>query len=171
MYQLNILQHIHRMVDWFMRCTETVAWLWVLHYPLHVLNVDWIGFAATRKRLARTNGQVMVLERALNLKYMLEDKWATAADTDASGGIWIENTASLIPTTFIYTAGEAQPPLYIYGDAEGEPPLYIYSAAEYESQYDFIVKIPAAFAYDEDEVKAFVTRFRVAGKRFAIETY
>lgn len=171
MYSFNLIQHIHRMVDWFLRNVETVSWLWVLHYPLHVLSVDWSAFTATQKRLARTNGQVIVLERALNLKYMLEDKWATAADPTANGGIYIENTASLIPTTFIYTAGEAQPPLYIYGDAEGQPPLYIYSAAEYASQYDFVVKIPAAFAYDTDEVTAFVTRFRVASKRFTIATY
>jgi hypothetical protein len=171
MYAINILQIIHRRLPWFLRSERMVAWLWSLMYPLHQLSVQWYGFTATRRRAARYNGQVIVLERALNLRYMLEDKWATDADPTASGGIYIENVASAIPTTFIWSNNEAQPPLYIYGDAEAQPPVYIYADAEYSAQYDFIVRVPVAFSFDVNEMTAFVNQYRVAGKTFTIDTY
>jgi hypothetical protein len=171
MYSINIIQILHRCVAWFMRSQSMLAWMYATLHPLSSVAAQWDTFTIVRKRDTLTNGQVIVLERALNLKYMLEDKWATASDTTASGGIYIENVASAIPTTFIWSNNEAQPPLYIYGDAEAEPPLYIYSDAEYSAQYDFIVRVPIAFSFDVDEMTAFVRQYRVAGKTFTIDTY
>lgn len=176
MYQVNILQVIHRLVAWFVRSEGMVAWLWSILYPLHQAAVSWQAYALSRQRQVRYNGQVMVLERMLNLTFLLEDKWATAADPTASGGIYIDNTGTAAVDTFVWNASESALDEYVYNAAEtlpsGANEVYVYADAESSSLgYQFIVYVPSSLTYNEQAMRDVIDRYVVAGVAYIIDTY
>lgn len=147
------------------------AWYRVFLEGVRLLYEDFRSWRTTAIRHASATGQVMWLERMLNLRFYGVSAWKTLAEPTAGGRIWIDNTASAIPSTYIYADSEQQTPLYIHAHSEGEPPVYIYAQSEYSSQYDFIVMVPSSLTFDQDEMTALVEEYKIGGVRFIIQTY
>lgn len=179
-YAVNLIQVIHRTIAWFLRKEINVTWFYAFVRPLNLVSIQFEDFTRQRKRQASYNGQMMVLERMLNLYYLGQDKWATASDTTASNGFYIEQASGEADEVFSWTEGETIPasPGEVFSWTEGETipasPGEVFSWTEGELTnltYDFKVKIPSTFTYDETEVRALVDRYKLAGKVYAIETY
>ncbi|MEI6489345.1 MAG: hypothetical protein WCP52_10295, partial [Bacteroidota bacterium] len=49
--------------------------------------------------------------------------------------------------------------------------LFLENESEYQSNYDFIVMVPAAVVFDINAMKSLVNYYRCAGKRFTIQTF
>ena len=84
------------------------------------------------------------------------------------------NPSSHIATRQIYIIDTAQAPkTYIYQTGENQP-LYlgtVYLDREETTTADFIIKIPASVSFDELKLRAVVNFYKLAGKKYIIETY
>lgn len=175
-YVVNIIQVIHRTLSFELRNQINVAMFYALTRPLNAVSVAFEDFTRQRKRQAKYNGQKMVLERMLNLYYYGQDKWATAADPTASGGFYIEQAAGNVDKMYIFKKTESSTSDWIFKKSESLPGgasrSYIFKKSELSNfVYDFKVRIPSSFTYNENEVRALVDRYKLAGKNYAIETY
>lgn len=177
-YVVNIIQVIHRTLIYELRNLTNLRLFYALTRPLNAVSVAFEDFTRQRKRQAKYNGQKMVMERMLNLYYFGQDKWATAADPTASGGIYIEQTSGNVPESFSWNEGETIPTggeSFSWTEADTIPTggeSFSWTEAELVNlNYDFIVKIPSSFVYNESEVRSLVDRYKLGGKNYSIETY
>lgn len=177
MYQLNIIQHIHRLLMYVLRKQVNVAWLYVLLWPIKQLSIEFDLWTTTKLREVNYNGQVMVLERMLNLYFYGQDKWATAADPTASTGFYIDVVGSNLDHIYSWNDGEVVPvDEDVFSWSVDEVPagteVFVWNEAETAGlDYNFKVMIPAAFTYTENEVRALVDKYKLAGMAYIIETY
>ncbi|WP_298307289.1 hypothetical protein [Flavobacterium sp.] len=81
---------------------------------------------------------------------------------------------SHIATRQVYIVDSPQPAKnYIYQSEENQP-LYlgtIYLDRDNETNADFIIKIPESLEFDEPRLRAKVDYYKLAGKKYIIETY
>jgi hypothetical protein len=172
-YIINIIQLIHRTLSYDLRKSVNVSFIYALNRPLNSVAIAFEDFTRQRKRSAKYNVQKMVLERMLNLYYYGQDKWATASDPTASGGIYIEQAIGNLDFAYSWTNTEGTQQDYSWRNSE-TPASQSYSWTDAEVTnliFDFKVKIPAAFTYNENEVRGLVDRYKLAGKSYTIETY
>ena len=84
------------------------------------------------------------------------------------------NPNSHIATRQIYIVDTPQvPKTYIYQPEENQP-LYlgeVYLDRDNVTTADFIVKIPIAIEFDEPRLRAVIDFYKLAGKKYIIETY
>lgn len=130
--------------------------------PLQTLN--------NRFNLLRTQTDYQVLfdSRVIYMEKLLNDFFDTSLRR-----IYIGD-GSLIPRPeFIYNVVENRPPVFIYNEAEAQPPVYLRNRAESISAIDFIVYVPLAILTPENaqQIRAWVNRYRLAGKRFSIQGF
>lgn len=153
----------------FLRGNIMIAWLSALSKPIEQLYVSFMSYRAATMIKVSYNSQVIYLEKLLN-------------DTYNSGGtlpIYIYDTAN---TQVEYLANKAegyQSP-YIYNKSEPDTgSWYIGNKSEYNAQYDFIIMVPATLyatlLLDGStgllNMTALVNFYRLAGKRFTIQSY
>jgi hypothetical protein len=105
-------------------------------------------------------GQVIYLEKLLNVTYN-------------STAIYIDDVANI---AYLYIANKDEGcPLYISNESENNAPVYIANKSEYLTDYHFKVKIPLTL-YNSlgvsglDKMKALINNYRIAGKKFIIES-
>lgn len=175
-YLINIIQLIHRTLSYDLRKSVNIAFIYALNWPLNSVSVSFDDFTRQRKRNAKYNGQKMVLERMLNLYYFGQDKWATAADPTASGGIYIEQAAGNVDKMYVFNKSEGSTSDWIFKKSETLPTgalrSYIFKKSELSNfVFDFKVRIPSSFIYNENELRGLVDRYKLAGKQYTIETY
>jgi len=175
---INILNHIHRNLFHLLRTQLTVAYLYVASYPLKQLNFSFYVFGGKQRREVRFNSQVMLLERALNLRYLDMDKWATYASPTANNGIYIDSTTVITNLGYAWNLNEGQPNegyAYNIGETPIEPPAhtveYAYNLSEFLGQTLFIVMVPSWLTFDQTEMRAFIDKYRMAGRTYTIQTY
>jgi hypothetical protein len=131
------------------------------------------------------SAKTMSLERKLNTLFLGHDQWSSptypnAEIVDAAGGIWIDNSANHIPTTYLFNQTENQPAPFLYDEGESVPDqLYIYDESEYALQYDFIVNVPSwwlaaqgiTLSDFEPMARQVIDRYRRAGTRYNFLAY
>lgn len=174
----NILTLIHRNLFYKWKNEFNLALIYVVMFPLKKLAFEFAVWAGKRRREVYLNSQVMLLERALNIRYLDQDKWATDASPTAVNGIYIDSSSVITNQGFAWNLNENQPNdgyAYNVGETPITPPPhtpeYAYNLNEFLGQDVFVVKVPAWFTYDETEMRAFIDRFRMAGRNYSIETY
>jgi len=116
----------------------------------------------------RTDYQVLFDSRVIYLEKLLNDFFDNSLRR-----IYIGD-GSLVPRPeFIYNIVENRPPVFIYNRAEAQPPVYMRNRAESVSSLDFIVYVPLGILnpQNEQQIRAWVNRYRLAGKRFSIEGF
>ncbi len=173
---INFFNYIHRNVFHLLRTQLTVAFFYVALYPLKQLNFGFYVWGGGIRRKVRFNSQVMMLERALNLKYLDMDKWATYASTTAVNGIYIDSTTVITNLGYAWKTSEAQANEgYAYKTGETLPPghtnEYAYKTPEFLTQELFVVMVPVWLTFDSTEMRAFIDQYRMAGRTYSIQTY
>ena len=154
--------HITRIIlPYFLRKPKQLAWLKsLIKATINVYN-DFIAYrGGTIDKLAY-NSQIIYLEKLLNDKY-----------NEGKVGIYIDNIADN-RYTYLYNKSEYMTPIYLYNKSENQTPIYIKNNIEYLNMYDFIVMIPLAVydTVDLNELKGWVSFYKLAGKRFTIKSY
>lgn len=138
----------------------TKAWLYSLIQPLIELYAIFSSYRIQALYTLSFTGQVIYLEKLLN-------------DTFNNGGteIFIED-GSLKIAPFLFNTAEDAEPFFVYNTAEtDEPNTYLYNTAEYTGNLDFIVKVPVALVFDENQMKSLINKYKLAGKNYTIQTY
>jgi len=104
--------------------------------------------------------QVIYLEKLLNDKYN---------SSGALPDIFIEDSEN-IEQLYLTNTEEEVEGIYISNTEEdtGLPEPYFYNRREYEDDYDFNIRMPIGPKWDDNEVRGFVNKFKLAGKRFNI---
>lgn len=111
------------------------------------------------KRVQYT-GQTMSLEKMLNEQY-----------PSANNGIYIENVINSLTASFIYNLVDGQQEDYIHNLSDGEPPVFLFNLSDFIAQVDFIVYVPIGVNYDETKMRLLIDSYRLASKRYEIQTY
>ena len=102
----------------------------------------------------------------VSVEWLLNDVWPAAG-----GGIYIETVNSTIQPTFLSNVEDQQPPLYVSNIEDQQPALYLLNLEDYNTQYDFIVWVPAALVFDQAKMMNLINRYRLAGMRYTTQTY
>lgn len=138
----------------------TKSWLYSLIQPLIELYAIFSSYRIQALYTLSFTGQVIYLEKLLN-------------DTFNNGGteIFIEDGILKI-APFLFNTAEDADPFYVFNTAEtNEANLYLYNTAEYTGNLDFIVKVPTALVFDENQMKSLINKYKLAGKNYTIQTY
>lgn len=128
--------------------------------PIVLLYNDFIAYRNISLKRLQFTGQVIYLEKLLN-------------DTYDSTAIYIEDIADI---NYLYIANKDEGyPLYLSNLSENNTAVYIANKSEYVTDYHFKVKIPLTLynslgATGLDKMKALINNYRIAGKKFIIES-
>lgn len=171
-FNISFQYQLNNLIQWFDAFPKRMAWLRVLLSPLETMHAAFLVHREKVNREATYNCQTMVLERAMNLQYYGVEQWHSNAAPTANGHIYIQNVSNSIAVTFTYYNVENQVNPTIYYDSEGQAPeFYSYYDSEYQNQYDFIVWVPVALSFDENEMRAFIDLYVFGGIDYTIQTY
>lgn len=133
--------------------------------PLRTLNLRaFVELGYT----AQTSSMELYLNTLYGIPYNPNTR---AADILSGTIIYIEHWSSVLPPQYLYNNSESQPPVYVYNTVEGEPPLYLYNTQEFTGNWDFRVNIPTATAYNLNQLRAQINKYRPLGRRYVIQTY
>lgn len=133
------------------------AYLRALLNPLKTVNDSLVALAVYSRREAVFNGQVMYLEKALNLRF----------DT-LNNRIYIEDGVFNVSPPYLYRKVQEQP-LYLNRKADNAP-LYLYRKADYNNPIHFIVRIPSSLLPNTAQIAEVVNSLKQAGKIYQILT-
>jgi hypothetical protein len=143
--------------------TQTVKdWVQALLNGLQGTNEAFTDYVNETFYLTSFTGQVVYLEHILN------DRFDAALRR-----IYIEDGNLLPLPPYLYNKIE-QRPLDLHNKSEASPhKIYLYNKQEYLTSLDFIVFVPTAILTTELElrIKAIVKRYKLAGKRFAVQPF
>ncbi|MBD3748928.1 MAG: hypothetical protein IE931_05485 [Sphingobacteriales bacterium] len=136
-----------------------LAWLTVLLYPLVWLYDQFLVYRDDKLKEATINSSVNRFTRALRDKFLDET-------------IYIVHPFNYLEQAFVYLEIEGATIEYDYLDIEAHLPVdYDSLQSEFDSETDFIVRIPVSLAEQTNEVSLFVQKYAFYGKRFRIETF
>lgn len=137
------------------RTIEVVSSIKANFSPLSQLKDSFDSFFDRIEYEMTWNGQVCMLEQLLNLEF------------DPNFGIKITD-AENIDKKFLFNKAELNESTYLSNETESADPTYIYNKSEV-AEYHFIVQVPSTVTFNEDLLKFFVNKYRLAGKRWKIE--
>jgi len=154
---LSIL--VKRLIPSSVITDSLVSWLSTLLYPISNLNVEFGDYAEDLIYFESFNGQVIYLEHLLNNQFDQVDR-----------SIYIENNIP-VRAILLYNSRETHTPVFVYNESESQSPLYLYNNIEILNDVDFIVMKPALLAFDEPYWRSLINHYRIAGKRYSIESF
>jgi hypothetical protein len=135
-------------------------WLWCALKPIQRLYNDFLAYRLNALNAVSYNGQTLVLEFALNNKYLL-----------VGGLIYIENVYNKNDAKFIHYLNETDEELYIYYLDEIGSPTFIGYLIEGNLDFDFIVWVPTSLVFNKPQMASFILKYAIAGRRIIIKTY
>lgn len=158
-YQINFFDQLKNLV--FIKVLESkpkmFAYLKALLAPIQTTNDSFLSLIQWSRREAVFNGQVMYLEKALNLEF-----------DPVLSRIFIEDGAFNTSPPYLYRIAEERP-LYLYKKSENNP-LYLYKKSEYNNPIHFIVRIPSNLLPLSTQIAQLVDSLKQAGKTYQILT-
>ncbi|GAA4349758.1 hypothetical protein GCM10023185_06720 [Hymenobacter saemangeumensis] len=163
---IDFLRLATQLLPPLLRKPKLRAWVGSLLSPLRQQHAAFLLYAAQARRELSYNSQTMAYEKALNDRF------------DPNGQrIWIENSDRELKPLYLNFTAENQEAKPVYSRAECPPWQYIYSQADFNSQLDFIVRVPPVLLPSNNppaaaeltaQLHARIQRFRLAGKRYAV---
>ena len=151
MYNLNIDKLLVLLTPTFLRKPKLIAWLRMLAAPLHKLLYTFQQAREANLYNLAHNSQVCYLRKALNDEFDSEQRRIRIED------------------------GKQNERLYIYPRSANKPlflgKVFLYQRGDYiDGGVDFIVVLPQGLEYDRYKLEALVNFYKLAGKRWTIET-
>jgi len=161
---LNFKEVFKHLVPVPLRGERFVAWIGSLLQPVQSLNATFADEAEAIRYALKLNGQVIYLEHLLNDVF-----------DPSLRRIYIDDPIDTqVITAYVFNKAEAQSPLYIYNKVEAVNGLaVIYNKGELNnSTDDFIVHVPAAdlTATAQVQMRFYINKYRIAGKRYSFQT-
>ena len=136
------------------------AWLVTLLAPVKNRYADFLAYRQQILMDATIDSSVNRLTQALWDKF------------DVTNSIYLMQNTVFQDEAFIYLESDGATPQYVYLESDAhEPYTYIYLDAEYNSNYNFIVRIPVALVDQTAAIYAFVKKYVFSGISFTIETF
>lgn len=151
-FNLDIPKLTSLLTPTFLRKEKLSAWLRALHYPLIKIADDFNVNRNTNLYNLAHNGQVCYLRAALNDKFDISLRRIKIAE------------GNRYKRDYIYTDGEKKPKYLGV--------MYLRDDADYgDTGVDFIVLVPAELQYNDYEMRYIIDFYKLASKRYKVETY
>lgn len=157
MFNINIDIIIRQILPPRKRSNSILEFLQAAVKPLKQLHQSFLDRRQQTLFYMAYNSQVIYLERLLNIVF-----------NSGNPGIYIDDAVQF-DYWFLYNTAENHPQ-YIYNTDENQP-VWLYNQTEFETNYDFIVFVPLGLQFNENQMKALINRYKLAGKRYTIQTY
>lgn len=193
MLKINWSRFVAQNIPLWLRKPKRLAWLRVLLTPVRWMWVETEVFREQNLYFLNHTGQVIYLEKVLNDRF--DALGRNIYITDGSVGDYVyryaENEPKWIYRTWragvnyaggdkvmdagtIYEALNAnvdeRPSTSISGDwVEADEPWLVFQRSETDQLPDFIVYVPFFVNFNEEEMKALIDRYRIAGRTYLIE--
>lgn len=142
MFSIDWLKLVKRDVPFSVRKSKMVAFVSALISPVVTNYNQFLSFKSTVEFDLKVTGQVRVLRYYLNQRFDLGNDRITITDGNTN------------ETLFIFLESENQPvylPQFITG-----------------SNIDFTVRVPAEYQGLDPQIKGFIDKYKLAGKRYEI---
>lgn len=165
-YDFDLDVYRNRNLPTFLRRTKIREWMHVLLKPGKTLYDDFKAFVTNISDEMSYNGQKIMMEYMLNKKYPA-----------ANGYIYIENLNNRLNRRYIFKREELEAAkTYIYPRSEfnaldDDKKVYISQRGELFSVINFIVWVPDILVFDQNTMKALVSKYTLLDKNFAIQTF
>lgn len=156
-YNLNIYKLINDVLPSFLRGDRQVSWLQALTSPVKNLKETFLDFITQTNEELKWNGQTIVLENLLSLRF--------------GDGITIQNMNLTDRPFYVYESGDSRNP-DVYSSGNELNPVARESGSFDPEAVDFIVEIPDGIFLqpdDLDEMNALIRKYKIYSKRFKIE--
>lgn len=158
---IQIKNTIKRLIPPFLRKPKKIAWLFQSFKQLRNKKTEFDNLREYWDYNRKFNTQILSLENRLNQQYNL-----------VLGSIYIETPDTINESVYTFWLNENQPSPFIYWLSEFDTPTYIKWLEETpETPFDFIIWVPNSLVFDEDEMRAIVELYKLAGKRYTIILY
>jgi hypothetical protein len=162
MFKIDFAKLASRLVPVYDKLPILLGWVKALVHPLKYVNDAFLAYITATRKALHYNGQVILLEVALN------DKFPGVVPP-----IYITDGDAGYPKGFDYFIAEAQPDPggfdYYVSEAVDEPG-YDYLSSEYDAQVNFVVNVPATLSFNTHEMTAFIKQYALIDKKFSIRT-
>lgn len=158
---LQIKNTIKRLIPPFLRKVKFIAWLFRSLKQLRNKKVDFDNLREFWDYNRQFNTQTLSLETRLNQEHNL-----------VNGSIFIQTPDTINESVYTFWLNENQTSPFIFWLSEFNTPTYIKWISETpETPFDFIIFVPSSLVFDEDEMRAIVDLYKLAGKRYTINIY
>lgn len=155
-YNFDFKKLITWMLPSFYRKPVWVAWPHALLAKIRAIHIEFVAFIATKKDEIKWNGQTIVLEQLLILKY--------------GSGIYITSEVNDVFPFYVYDVNNVLNP-FVYGVNNENNPM-VNSVNSYNLDgVNFIVHVPAIITFNQDEMTALINKYRLFGTTFSIVTF
>lgn len=157
-YVVNFARLLRMWMPIDLQVKSWMCWLTALISPLNDVYQNFLQFRKTKLYELSITPQVCYLEGMLNNRYDYTQRRIYIAE------------AKQFPPLYLYTDDELKP-IYLYTDPEDQP-VYLYTDAEGGIEADdFIIMVPAALIFNQDEMRSITTVYCLAGMKFKIQLF
>jgi hypothetical protein len=154
---INIAYLVEILIPPFLKGENLVLLLKASTKPIQD-NITWFyDFYDKKKYELRFNGQIIYLEDLLNNEFDPVLRRIYIDDGDQS------------PTVYIFNVSENNESLYLFNNSEDGDPTYIYNGVVGSQPTDFVVFVPTGLVYNENLMKFYLNKYKIASKRYKIE--
>jgi hypothetical protein len=160
---LNFKEAFKYLIPAQIRGVKNVDWIGALLAPIQSLNVLFNEYVLGTRYDLSFNGQVVYLEHVLNDMF-----------DDVSRRIYIDDpSGQQVYTPYVFNRVEQQPPLIVTNKSEALPTPFLYNTPELVVSTDFVVNVPTSVlnATVQNQMKALINKYRIAGKRYTFATF
>jgi hypothetical protein len=158
-YSFNINKLIDLILANMFHKPVHLAWLRAALKPLRTTYAILMAYRTAKLSEATITSSVNRFTKALNDRFDTTDIYLIH-QLD-----YIDNAFEFLETDYHFND-------YDYlGEENHVPQDFDYTSNEYDPDNDFLVRIPHALFPKINEIKAFVLRYTMAGRRFTIELY
>jgi len=141
----------------FLRKPIVLDFLYSIVKPIQDKNDDLVALDDQVRGILRINSQMAAFQKTLNDRY----------DPSMQGIVILDSTK--IDPKYLRQIIELRTPVFKFQKSEGEPDYFLNQRAEIDSGLDFIVQVPGTVTFDENEMRSFIDKYRVAGKVYEIQ--
>ena len=135
----------------------SLALLRSLIAPIEHLYISFYDFFAKVKYELIFDGTVIYFEHVLNDTFDV-----------ANRAIYIDDAIDSVPVV-LYNMAENNENTYLYNIAENESAPILFNGSE--TYADFTVMVPQSLVFNQDQMIALVRKYKIAGKKFTIQTF
>ena len=164
MFDFDFRNTIKRLLHPFLRKVKQIALIMVFLKTIRGLKDEFIFFRNKTEYDIKFNSQTLSLEARLNQQYNLP-----------MGTIYIETVSLADDAVYIFWLSENQQPVHVGWLSEvAIDPIYISWFSEPPPSgvgVEFIVWVPSTLNFDEEQMKAIINLYKLAGKRYIIQPY
>lgn len=155
--------NVNRLIEMWLselhRKPKRLAWLQSIAKPLATLWAALLAYRLEKLYEATITGETNRLQKALQDKF-------------GSPGVYIIQPTDYLDNAWIWQENEEHFPEWDFLESENHLPAeYDFLESEYDPDYDFTIRIPAAVAASVPDIRIFMKKYVMAGKRYNIEVY